>query len=52
MWRFGLGGQYAWSKALTVNCAYELSWFGICRWMSSAAAGRARGRGIRKHGDP
>ena len=28
MWRFGVGGQYAWSKALNVNCAYELSWFG------------------------
>ena len=28
MWRFGVGGQYAWSKALTVNCAYELNWLG------------------------
>jgi len=27
-WRFGVGGQYAWSKELTVNCAYDLIWMG------------------------
>jgi long-chain fatty acid transport protein len=27
-WRFGVGGQYAWSKALTLNCAYDLIWMG------------------------
>jgi len=27
-WRFGLGGQYAWSKNVTLGMAYELAWVG------------------------
>jgi long-chain fatty acid transport protein len=27
-WRFGVGGQYAWSQRLTLSGAYELAWGG------------------------
>ena len=44
-WRFGLGGQYDWSKDLTLGAAYEIAWGGDLDMdvERSALAGRVSG---------